>query len=77
MFLSRNKKNNVYPCKPQFYYITVGLSGSKLHRHVFVMFLEMVGSKCSFCLDCINAPSAYKTCTGLNLKDMVGLSKGQ
>ena len=20
MFLSRNKKNNVYPCKPQFYY---------------------------------------------------------
>ena len=21
MFLSRNKKNNVYPCKPQFYYI--------------------------------------------------------
>ena len=24
MFLSRNKKNNVYPCKPQFYYIKVG-----------------------------------------------------
>ena len=23
MFLSRNKKNNVYPCKPQFYYIKV------------------------------------------------------
>ena len=23
--LSRNKKNNVYPCKPQFYYIKVGL----------------------------------------------------
>ena len=21
MFLSRNNKNNVYPCKPQFYYI--------------------------------------------------------
>ena len=21
MFLSKNKKNNVYPCKPQFYYI--------------------------------------------------------
>ena len=21
MFLSSNKKNNVYPCKPQFYYI--------------------------------------------------------
>ena len=23
MFLSRNKKNNVYPCKPKFYYILV------------------------------------------------------
>ena len=27
MFLSRNKKNNVYPCKPQFYYIKVGFKG--------------------------------------------------
>ena len=27
MSLSRNKKNNVYPCKPQFYYIKVGLRG--------------------------------------------------
>ena len=25
--LSRNKKNNVYPCKPQFYYINVGFKG--------------------------------------------------
>ena len=24
MCLSRNKKYNVYPCKPQFYYIKVG-----------------------------------------------------
>ena len=37
MFLSRNKKNYVYPCKPQFYYIKVGLKGSKLYRHVFMM----------------------------------------
>ena len=37
MLLSRNKKNNVYPCKPQFHYIKVGLRGSKLYRHVFVM----------------------------------------
>ena len=34
MFFSRNKKNNVYPCKPQFYYIKVGFKGSKL---VFLM----------------------------------------
>ena len=27
MFLSRNKKNNVYPCRPQFYYIKVGFKG--------------------------------------------------
>ena len=27
MFLSRNKKNNVYSCKPQFYYIKVGFKG--------------------------------------------------
>ena len=31
------KKNNVYPCKPQFHYIKWGLRGSKLYRHVFVM----------------------------------------
>ena len=35
--LSRYKKNNVYPWKPQFYYIKVGFEGSKLYRHVFVM----------------------------------------
>ena len=27
MFLSRSMKNIVYSCKPQFYYITVGLKG--------------------------------------------------
>ena len=27
MFLSRNTKNNVYPCKLQFYYIKVGFKG--------------------------------------------------
>ena len=37
MFLNRNKKNNVYPCKPQFYYIEVGFKGDKIYRHVFVM----------------------------------------
>ena len=30
MFWSRNKKNNVYPCKPQFYYIKVGFKGVKI-----------------------------------------------
>ena len=27
IFLSRNKKNNGYPCKPQFYSIKVGFKG--------------------------------------------------
>ena len=30
MFLRRNKKNNVYPCKPQFYYTKVGFKGVKI-----------------------------------------------
>ena len=43
MFLSRNKNKNVYPCKPQFYYIKGGgggwwaLRGSKFYRRVFMM----------------------------------------
>ena len=28
--LSRNKKNNEYPCKPQFYYIKVRFKGVKI-----------------------------------------------
>ena len=30
MFLSRNKNNNVYPCKPQFYHIKVEFKGAKI-----------------------------------------------
>ena len=30
MFLGRNKKNNIYPCKPQFYYIKVGFKEVKI-----------------------------------------------
>ena len=30
MFLSRNKKNNVYPCIPQFYYIKMGFKRVKI-----------------------------------------------
>ena len=48
MFLSRNKKNNVYPCKPQFYCIKVGFKGggggSKLYRRVFVMLSHYIKS---------------------------------
>ena len=37
LFLSRNKKHNVYPCKPSFTIQKLGLRGSKLYRRVFVM----------------------------------------
>ena len=30
MVLNRNKKNNIYPCKLQFYYIKVGFEGVKI-----------------------------------------------
>ena len=30
MFFSRNKKNNIYPFKPQFYYIKMGFKGVKI-----------------------------------------------
>ena len=35
MLLSRYKKNNVYPCKPQFYYIKVGFKGVKIIKVCF------------------------------------------
>ena len=35
MFLSRNKKDNIYTCKPQFYYIKVGFKGVKIIRACF------------------------------------------
>ena len=30
MFFSRNKQNNAYPYKPQFYYMKVGFKGVKI-----------------------------------------------
>ena len=35
MFLSRNKKLNVHPCKPQFYCIKVGFKGVKTIKACF------------------------------------------
>ena len=35
MFLSRNNKNNVYPCKPEFCYIKVGFKGVKIIKVCF------------------------------------------
>ena len=35
MLLSRNKKTNVYPCKPQFYYIKMGFKGGQNNIGMF------------------------------------------
>ena len=40
MFSSRNKKNNVYPCKPQFHYIKVGLKRVKI---IYACFRDVRG----------------------------------
>ena len=40
MFLSR-KKNNVYPCKPQFYYIKVRFKGVKI---IYVCFRDVTST---------------------------------
>ena len=59
MFLRRNKKNNVHPCKPQFYVIKVGFKGPKLYRRVFVMLCFSLVSKA-----CIIRRSLFATALG-------------
>ena len=50
MFLSRNKKNNVYPCKPQFYYIKVGFKGVKIIKVCFRNVYENLAEFCQISL---------------------------
>ena len=49
MFLSRNKKNNVYPRKPTFYNIKMGFKGVKIiqacYRDEYVSFYLKTLSK--------------------------------
>ena len=61
MFLSRNKKNNVYPCKPQFYYPKVGFKGGQNYIGMF--------SRCFSISDLVSVP--YITS---QLDDLSGLS---
>ena len=69
--LNRNKKNNVYPCKPQFYYIKVGYKGVNIIkacfrdalewcRHALHRFISIIFNKVSFV---INIKSAYSSVT--------------
>ena len=44
MFLSTNKKNNIYPCKPQFYYIKVGFTGVNI---IYLCFRDGIVIACA------------------------------
>ena len=50
MFLSRNKKNNVYSCKPQFYYIKVGFKGVKIIQAYFRDVRKWIHINAKYCL---------------------------
>ena len=60
MFLSRNKKINVYPCKPQFYCIKVGFKGVKT---IYACFrnekCDYLG-KVTFCLCVLNLEKQHR-----------------
>ena len=69
--LSRNKNNNVYPCKPQFYYIKVGFKGDQIYIGMFswCMFVRSCGeSRARFCVNKAGlspcAPSSLGFSTG-------------
>ena len=47
MFSSKNKKNNVYPSKPQFYYIKVGFKGVNIIK---ACFLDATKTQISLCI---------------------------
>ena len=53
MFLSKNKKNNVYHCKLQFYYIKVGFKGVIIIKACF-----LDGQICHSCLRCVSQYNA-------------------
>ena len=62
IFLSRNKKNNEYPCKPQFYYIKVGFKGVRI---ISVCFRDASGDLDLQPLDLHSGPSCSKLMTSL------------
>ena len=54
-FLNRNKKNNVYPCKPQFYYTKVGFKGGQNYIGKFSWWLDRLcedffSAQCPVCV---------------------------
>ena len=67
MLSSKNKKNNVYRCKPQFYYIKVEFMGVKIIQacfrdDIFLIFTKYIG----FYISCKLSPKEI----GDNLHEM-------
>ena len=79
MFMSRNRKTNVYPCKPQFYCIKEGfLRRSKLYRRVFVMghILDSQGYKVFSCrqqrlIRLCKCTGQFESSLGVHVKEYV------
>ena len=63
MFLSGKKKNDIYPCKPQFYYIKVGFAGVKIISACFRDGFEEIATPSFFVPLCLNSlfPKAILT----------------
>ena len=76
MFLSRNKKDNVYPCKPLFYYIKVGFKGVNIIWACFGdgffcgHFFYFNGKKCTFSLILKSLFNFKVSRTSLNIQKM-------
>ena len=60
MFLSKNKKNKVYPCKPQFFYIKVGFKRIKIIQACFCDVNESL-------LDMLDSPAFFLSVFGLGI----------
>ena len=72
MFLSKNKKNNVYPCKPQFYCIKVGFKEVKTIQACFCdeiksLMLITLHSIVRSCKQILQTQSMYKTSVFKNI----------
>ena len=67
MFKSKNKKTNVYPCKPQLYYTKWGVKGYELHICVTMMLNLAVG-------DTVKETKLMRGCFGYNLWNVEAFS---
>ena len=70
MFLSRTKKNNVYPVNPSFTKQKWGLWGSKLYRNVFVMKQFITYKICSYISENMQFITC-KICSSISRKQVI------